>query len=111
MALETKDIRNLALVGHTGAGKTMLAEAMLLASGVLNEMGSIEKGTTVSDYGPEEKEAQRSISNRIVDAVARLHADRTLAARLGEAARAKVGALYDRRMAKQRLAAIYATCA
>jgi elongation factor G len=61
MALETKNIRNIALVGHTGSGKTMLGEAMLCAGGVLKELGSIEKGTTVSDHLPEEHEAQRSV--------------------------------------------------
>ncbi|MHC5058040.1 MAG: elongation factor G [Planctomycetota bacterium] len=62
MALESKDIRTVALVGHSGSGKTMLAEAMLLAGGVINELGSVEKGTTVSDSSPEEKEAGRSVN-------------------------------------------------
>jgi len=62
MALESKDIRTVALVGHSGSGKTMLAEAMLLAGGVINELGSIERGTTVSDSSPEEKEAGRSVN-------------------------------------------------
>ncbi len=54
-------IRNVALVGHQGSGKTMLAEAMLYVSGALNRMGAIEDGSTVSDYHPSEKERQMSI--------------------------------------------------
>ncbi|MHC4249428.1 MAG: GTP-binding protein, partial [Planctomycetota bacterium] len=62
MALESKDIRTVALVGHSGSGKTMLAEALLLGGGVINELGSVEKGTTVSDSSPEEKDAGRSVN-------------------------------------------------
>ena len=55
------DIRNLALVGHAGAGKTMLAEAILAAGGVINRLGSIENGSTVSDFQAAEHERQVSI--------------------------------------------------
>ncbi|MBL67484.1 MAG: elongation factor G [Verrucomicrobiales bacterium] len=55
------DIRNLALVGHAGAGKTMLAEAILAAGGVINRLGSIENGSTVSDFQSAEHERQISI--------------------------------------------------
>ena len=54
-------IRNVALVGHQGSGKTMLAEAMLFNSGSVNRMGAITEGTTVSDYHPSEVERQMSV--------------------------------------------------
>lgn len=55
-------IRNVALVGRSGAGKTMLAEALLAATGVINRMGSIVDGSTVSDSDPAEVHQQRSVS-------------------------------------------------
>ncbi len=56
------DIRNFAIVGHASSGKTMLSEAMLACAGVINRMGSIQSGTTVSDYHESEKQRQISVS-------------------------------------------------
>jgi len=54
------DIRNFAIVGHASSGKTMLSEAMLACGGVINRMGSIAAGSTVSDYHDSEKNRQIS---------------------------------------------------
>jgi elongation factor G len=60
-AYTTEDIRNIALVGHAGAGKTTLVEALLAASGLISEKGSVARGTAVCDYDPMEKEYQHSL--------------------------------------------------
>jgi len=54
-------LRTVALVGHGGAGKTTLAEALLAKAGAIGAPGSVEKGTTVSDFDPLEKQFQHSL--------------------------------------------------
>jgi elongation factor G len=61
MAYTTADIRNVCLVGPGQAGKTQLAEALLAAGGAIPHAGSVEKGDTVSDYNPKEKELGHSL--------------------------------------------------
>jgi elongation factor G len=56
------DIRNFAIVGHASCGKTMLSEAMLACAGVINRMGGIAAGSTVSDYHDSEHQRQISVS-------------------------------------------------
>ncbi len=62
----TETIRNVALLGHGGCGKTTFLDAALLATGVISRLGKVEDGTTVSDYDKTEIEKGYSINTTIV---------------------------------------------
>lgn len=66
MAYSTTDIRNIALVGPAGGGKTLLTEALLVESGAIRSRGSLERGTTVCDFDPQEKALQHSLDAALV---------------------------------------------
>ncbi len=65
---ETKEIKNIALLGSKGSGKTTLAESMLFECGVIKRRGTVEGGNTVSDYFPVEKEYGYSVFSTVFNA-------------------------------------------
>ena len=64
-AVEPGKIRNVAVVGHRGTGKTSLVEAMLFQAGAANRLGVVEQGTTVSDWDEDEQQRQMSIADTL----------------------------------------------
>ena len=66
MAVSASTIRNVALLSHSGAGKTTLAETMLFNAKVINRIGRVEDGNTVSDYEPEENKRAASVQTSLL---------------------------------------------
>jgi len=62
----TDKIRNISMVSHSGVGKTILSDAFLFSTGVINRMGSINEGSTTSDFDEEEQRRQLSLSTSII---------------------------------------------
>ena len=60
-------IRNVSLIGHGGAGKTMTAEALLFSAGATTRLGRVEEGNTVSDYRADEIERRISVSSSLLN--------------------------------------------
>src|SRR5918997_3724698 len=61
-AAEPSKIRNVAVIGHRGTGKTSLVEAMLFQAGATNRLGSVEQASTVADWDEEEHRRQMSLA-------------------------------------------------
>src|SRR5215470_13597803 len=64
-ATEPAKIRNIAVAGHRGVGKTSLVEALLFQAGKTNRLGSVEQGTTVSDWDEHEQRRGMSLSGSL----------------------------------------------
>ena len=63
---EPKNIRNVALLGHQGSGKTSLLESIAFIAGLTKKKGTVEEGNTISDYLKEEKNHKISYKNSLV---------------------------------------------
>src|SRR4026208_599975 len=63
---DTNHVKNIVLLGHAGSGKTTLAEAMIFEAGLTGRMGTIEDGTTMSDYHELERERGNSVFSSLL---------------------------------------------
>src|SRR5271167_744339 len=63
---QVKDIRNIALVGHGAAGKTSLADALLFQGKAVDRHGSVDDGSSISDFDDEEKKRHFSIDTTVL---------------------------------------------
>jgi len=63
---QTSSLRNIAVLGHMGCGKTSLVESLLYVSKAIDKKGEVERKNTVSDYGPEEQNRQTSMSTSLL---------------------------------------------
>ena len=66
MGVDTKNLRNVVLLGHSGSGKTLFAETMLFESGAINRRGTIEGQNTISDYTKIEQERGNSLFSSLM---------------------------------------------
>ena len=76
MSYETKNIRNIALLGHGNNGKTSLAESMLYVTGAIDRLGKVSDGNTVCDYDAEEIARQITIATPLLRQLRRLQDQR-----------------------------------
>ena len=65
-AVPTDLLRNIVVAGHTGPGKTMLCESLALSMGAINRLGSIDDGSTLSDYAADEIERKHSLNTSLI---------------------------------------------
>ncbi|MCD7728338.1 MAG: elongation factor G [Clostridia bacterium] len=69
MSIKAKNIRNIAIIGHSGEGKTTLCEAILFNGGAIDRMGKVENGTTVSDFDEQEIARKMSVSLSVANTI------------------------------------------
>ncbi|TCD48041.1 elongation factor G [Chlorobium sp. N1] len=66
-AVQPDKLRNIVITGHAGSGKTILAESLALSMGIINRLGSIEEGNTLSDYSPDEISRKHSLNTSLIN--------------------------------------------
>ena len=66
-AVQPDQLRNIVITGHAGSGKTILAESLALTMGIINRLGSIEEGNTLSDYSADEIERKHSLNTSLIN--------------------------------------------